>query len=178
MLEIEFRSIFNKDKYDKLKKFLDSNAENLGEDDKDCYYYIFSNKLVKLVNNISKKSCKISLKLNKIGEGAAFPEYELYFPQDQLDTAKKILDNLVVPDKIMHGPQKRTNYHYGECEIALKHSDVWGYHAEIEKVVNSPIEQGAAEEKIRLLARELGIVLMSDEDLKKFAKEAEGKINL
>ena len=144
MLEIEFRSIFNQEKYNELKVFLDERAENLGEDNKDCYYYIFKDKLVKLVDNISQNSAKISLKLNKIGDGPAFPELELYFSQDQFKTAKTILENVMAPDKVMNGLQKRNNYKYKGCQIALKHSDAWGYHLEIEKVIESADKQNDA----------------------------------
>lgn len=37
-IEIEFRSIFNKQKYDNLRDFLVKNAQNLGEDDKDVFF--------------------------------------------------------------------------------------------------------------------------------------------
>ena len=59
MFEIEFRSVFDEKKYNELKSFLETKAESSEEDDKDCYYYIFKDKLVKLVNNISKGSAKI-----------------------------------------------------------------------------------------------------------------------
>ena len=39
--EIEFRSVFDKAEYERLKKFLDDNAENLGVDDKDVHFFIF-----------------------------------------------------------------------------------------------------------------------------------------
>ncbi len=59
MFEIEFRAEFNKERFDELKKYLDAHAKNLGDDDKDCYYYIFSDKLLKLVHNTSQKTAKI-----------------------------------------------------------------------------------------------------------------------
>lgn len=175
MFEIEFRSRLNKDRFYSLKKYLNENAENLGDDDKDCYYYIFSDKLLKVVNNISKNTAKLSLKLNRIGNGAVFPEIEFdFFPKD-FEKVKKLVDSLDLPAKVMHGPQKRTNYLYKRCEIALKYSDAWGYHLEIEQTVAFENDQKRAEGEIRNVAEELGIHLMSEEELKKFTKEAESK---
>lgn len=176
MFEIEFRARFSKEKFNALKNYLDEYAKCLGENNKDCYYYIFPDKLLKVVNNTSKKTAKISLKLNHIGNGAAFPEMEVYFSPQQFDTAKLLVDSLGLPAKVMHGPQQRIDYRYKDCEIALKYSDAWGYHLEIEQVVKTKEEQPKAEEKIRKVADELGVRLMSEEELKRFTQEAESKI--
>jgi len=175
MFEIEFRTKFDLEKYNEVKKYLDTHAKNLGEDNKDCYYYIFSDKLLKLVNNTSKKTAKISLKLNRIGEGAAFPETEFYFIPEQFETAKILFDNLALPANVMHGPQQRINYKYGNCEIALKYSDAWGYHMEIEQMISRKDQQAEAESQIKKVADEIGVTLMSEEELKKFTREAEKK---
>jgi len=176
MFEIEFRAKFNLGKYRVVKKYLDHHAKKLGEDDKDCYYYIFSDKLLKLVNNVSKKTAKFSLKLNRLGNGASFPEIEFYFPQNQFETARRLVDNLNLPVKIMHGLQKRLNYSYRGCEVALKHSSDWGYHLEIEKMIKSKNDQKKSEERIRQVAAELNVKLMSEEELKKFIRKVESKL--
>ncbi len=175
MFEIEFRARFDEKKFNSLKEYLDAHAENLGEDNKDCYYYIFPDKLLKLINNVSKKTAKLSLKLNRIGNGSVFPEIEFDFSPKDFENAKKLIDALALPAKVMHGPQKRTNYLYKKCEIALKYSDAWGYHLEIEQVIASKEGQKKAEDEIRSVADELGIHLMSEEELKKFTLEAENK---
>src|SRR3989344_7257945 len=108
--EIEFRSKFDQAKFGELKSFLDAHAENLGEDNKDCYSYIFEDKLLKLVNNPSKGTAKVSLKTSRIGGGAAFPETEFHFPPEEFEKARRIFDRLNLPAKVMHGPQQRVNY--------------------------------------------------------------------
>jgi len=75
----------------------------------------------------------------------------------------------------MHGPQQRVNYRYKDCEIALKWSDAWGYHLEIEQVVDSKENQPEAEAQIRAVAEELEVRLMTEEELKQFTREAESK---
>lgn len=175
MFEIEFRAKFNKGTYNTLKAYLDQNAENLGEDNKDAYYYIFTDKLLKVIHNTSKKNAKISLKLNRIGEGAAFPEIEFYFPENEFDVARHLIDALGLQAKVMHGPQQRVNYRYKDCEIALKFSDAWGYHMEIEQIIDAKEKQTEAEKQIRRVSKELGVQLMTEEELRVFTREAESK---
>lgn|GEM_PF-3416252 len=156
--------------------FLDERGEFLGEDDKEVIYYILPDRLLKLVNNTSKGTAKISLKLSRIGDGAAFPETELYFPPEQFETAHHLIENLGLPAKIMSGPQKRLNYQYKDCEIALKYSDIWEWHMEIEQMIEKKEDQLKAEAHIRDVAQELGVQLMTEDELKKFTQEAEKNI--
>lgn len=173
--EIEFRSRFNKSTYTRLKSFLEKNAKDLGEDDKNVYFFILPDKLLKLVNNISKKSAEIVLKLNKIGRGSDFQELTAKIPPEEINTLLRILKNLDIYSSIIESFQKRHNYLYKNVEIALKYSKEWGYHAELEIVVNNLKNKNEAEDKIKLIADELKIKLMTDEELKEFTKKAEKK---
>lgn len=176
MYEIEMRARFDEAKYNELKKFLDTNAENLGEDNKDCHYLIFPDKLLKLVLNTSKHTAKVSLKMNRIGQGAAFEEIEFYFPPEEFETALKLFQKLDLPVRIMSGPQRRVNYKYQDCEIALKWSDVWGYHMEIEQMIEDQSAQVSSEMHIRKVAEDLGVCLMSEDELKEFVCQVEKNI--
>lgn len=176
MYEIEMRARFNEAKYNSLKAFLDKNAECLGEDNKECDYLIFADKLLKLVKNTSKNTAKVSLKMNRIGQGSAFEEIEFAFASEDFEKARQLFAKLDLPVKVMRGPQRRINYVYKDCEIALKWSEVWGYHLEIEQMVPDPAQKEAAETRMRAVAEELGIELMSEEELKKFVVQAEENI--
>jgi len=63
-IEIELRSVFDEKKHNKLKKFLDKNAEDLGEDNKDVFFFLLPDKITKAVHNVSQKTAKIVIKLN------------------------------------------------------------------------------------------------------------------
>lgn len=173
MYEIEHRAIVPKDKLESLKEFLSREAKCLGEDNKDAYYFIFPDKLLKLVHNTSKHNARMSLKLNRIGQGSDFEEIEFNFQEEDFPTALKLVQNLGLPVKVMSGPQIRTNYEYLGCEIALKWSDVWQYHLEIEKMIRDKSEQAAAEAEIQKVADELGVKLMTQEELQEFTTQAE-----
>lgn len=166
------RSIFSRAKYDQLKKFLDTNAKFLGKDDKDVHFFIFPDKLLKVSNEVSGKKAKITLKLNKIGKGSDFEEMEIPIERKYV---KKFINffKLLGFKKYMRSFQKRLNYFYKGAEIALKYSEIWGYHAELEIMVKNKSEKSAAERKIRKIAKELGLKLMSDNELKKFTKKKE-----
>jgi len=171
-IEIEHRARFDEEKYNELKSFLDSQAKSLGVDDKDVYFFLFPDKLVKTVHNVSKGTAKIVLKLNKIGNGSDFEEIEIPIQPSDFEKATKLFIALETGD-YMRSFQKRINYLYKEVEIALKWSEAWGYHAEFEILIHDVQEKLLAEQKIFEVAKELGISIMSDEELKEFTQKAE-----
>ena len=176
MIELEFRSRFSQEKYDEVKSFLEANAKSLGEDDKDCAYFVLPDRLLKVVHNVSQGDAKVSLKLNRLGEGAAFEEMEFYFAEGDFELAKKIFSSLGLDAKYLEESQKRVNYLYGGCEIALKIGKTWGHHLEIEKMIESTSQQEQAERDIRAVAEELGVALMTEGEVKKFVEEIERKV--
>jgi adenylate cyclase class IV len=171
-IEIEYRARFDEEKYNGLKKFLDASAEDLGEDDKDVYFFLFPDKLVKTVNNTSKKTAKIVLKLNKIGKGSDFEEIEISIRQEDFDKATRLFV-AIETGEYMHSYQKRHNYLYKNIELALKWSEAWGYHLELEIIINDVAEKESSEKKIFALAEELGVKIMTDQELLEFTQVAE-----
>jgi len=174
-IEIEFRAIFGKKDFDRIKEYLDRNAENIGEDDKDVFFFIMPDKLLKVVDNISKNNAKLVLKLNKIGKGSDFKEIEIPIEREYVNDFVKILTKLGFTDNIMHSFQKRQNYIYKDVEVALKYSEVWGHHLELEVMITDIKEKEQAEEKIKKAANDLNIKLMTDKELAKFTRKAENK---
>ena len=169
-IEVELRSMFSESEYNELAEFFKKNAKDLGEDDKDAYFFILPDKLVKVVNNISQKSAKIVLKLTKIGKGSGFEEIEILINQNDIEKAVKLFDALGL-NEVQHFFQKRHNYLYKDVEIALKYSDAWGYHMELEKIVGDKSEVLEAERQIREIASEFDIHIMTNEELKEFTEK-------
>ena len=174
-IEIELRSMFDQDKFDSLKKFLDKNAKYLGQDDKDVHFYIFPDKLLKVTDNISKDSAKLTLKLNRIGQGSDFEEIEFPIQREDVVKAVKMFNSLEITDNIIHSFQSRHNYIFKGVELALKHSSEWKYHLELEIVVEDESKKRGAERKIRDIALELGVKIMSEKELKAFVKKIEAE---
>ncbi|MCX6760745.1 MAG: hypothetical protein NTZ84_01380 [Candidatus Nealsonbacteria bacterium] len=175
-IEIEFRAIISKKKYEWLDSFLEKNAKDLGQDDKETVFYILPGKLFKVVNETSKNKAKIVLKDRRIGHGSDFREWEIKIDSADYEAAVKIFDHLSLPGKSMKSWQKRHNYLYKRIEIAVKYSKHWKYHIEMEIVVGSPKKKEYAEGQIKNLADELGIKLMTDEEIKKFTNKIESKL--
>ncbi len=172
-IEIELRAMFDEEKFNSLKKQLDEKAEYLGQDDKDVYFFIFPDKLLKVTDNVSKESAKITLKLNRIGKGSDFEEIEFPIKREDVKKAADVFNKLDLTDNIMHSPQKRHNYLYKDVELALKWSPEWQYHLELEVVVEDAEHKDEAEQKIRSVAAELGVKLMTEKELAKFVKKVE-----
>lgn len=172
-IEIEYRARLDEQKYNKLKNFLDSEAKDLGGDDKDVYFFICPDKLLKVVNNVSKKSAEIVLKLNKIGKGSDFEEIIIPIEQKRVDKAVKLFIELNITDNVMRSFQKRHNYAYRGAELALKYSDIWGHHLELEKVIENKNKKTEAEKLLQGIAQKLDIKIMTDKELKQFTRKAE-----
>ena len=175
MIEIEKRGLLTLEKYNEILSFLDKNSESLGEDDKDVVYYIYPDKLLKVVHNLSKKNAKVSLKMNKLGDGAPTLETEVVFSSLDFEKMKYIFDVVGQAPQVIEGDQKRKNYLYKECEIAIKWSKDYGYHFEIEKVTENKEDVIKMEEDILNVANELGLTPMTDEEIKQLQRKIESE---
>lgn len=171
-IEIEFRSRFSKEKYDQLMEFLLKNTKDLGVDDKRVWFYCLPDKLLKVTHNISAKSGKITLKLTKIGKGTDFEEIEYFIEENSVEPAIKLFNQLGY--KYLLEPEiLRHNFEYKGVEIALKYSQTWGYHLELEVHIEDLKDKTKAEKKIFEIAEELQISLMSEEELWEFTQKIE-----
>ena len=175
MYEIEHRALLTEESYKTLNEILARESTLFGTDDKEVSYYIFPDKLLKVVRNISLGTAKLSLKLNALGEGSSFQEFEVPFPEASFETMKNIVSSISTPDQVISGTQKRTNYEYKGVEIALKWSEDWGYHAEFEIMISDLAEKEVADKKIHETAKELSVRLMSEEEVKTFSAKVRAK---
>ncbi|MEX0918400.1 MAG: CYTH domain-containing protein [Candidatus Paceibacterota bacterium] len=172
-IEIELRAMFDEEKFNSLKDFLDKNAEYLGPDDKYVHFYILSDKLLKVTDNISRNSAKLTLKLNRIGQGSDFEEIEFPIQRNNVKEAVKMFDSLKITNQVMRSFQTRYNYIFKEVELALKYSLVWKYHLELEIIIEDKLQKKEAEKKIHDVAKELGVKIMPEEELLEFVKKVE-----
>jgi len=173
-IELEYRALISKPEHHKLMAFLDENAKDLGEDDKDVFFFILPDKLLKVVDNKSQKSAKIVLKLNRIGHGSDFEEIEIPIDPREVEKSVYMFKSLGFND-IQQSFQKRHNFEYKGVELAVKHSDNWKYHVELEILLNDADQQPEAEKQIRAVAEELGLKIMDDEELKVFTAKIDAE---
>lgn len=171
-IEVELRSLLDEQQYYKLERFLIEHSQDLGEDNKDTHFFIFCDKLLKVTDNITKDNAKITLKLQKIGLGSDFEELEIYFPRKDANKAVRIF-NLLGFNNYMYAYQHRHNYRYKNVEFALKYTKSWGFHCEMEIVVDSEQDVPQAMKTIKAVAAELGLSIMTDDELKEFTTKLE-----
>ena len=163
-IEVEFRSQIDKKKYLSVLEFLAKNGQDLGADDKRVWFFVTPDKLLKVTNNVSKQTAKITLKLARIGHGSSFEEIEFPIAEKDVEKAIRLFEelghNYLVEPTIL-----RRDFLYKGVEVAVKYSKTWGYHLELEVMIGSKDEEQSAEAKIRAVAEELDIKVMNDEEL-------------
>ncbi len=170
-IEIEMRAMFDEDKHDELEEFLNKKAEDLGEDNKDVWFFLLPDKFAKVTKNNSKGTAKLTLKLNRPGRGSAdFEEIEYPISPDDFEKAVKLFSNLSF-DERQNSYQERHNYLYRGVELALKFTETWGYHLELEVLISESAMQKEAEEKIYDVAKELGVHVLSEQELDEITKK-------
>ena len=165
--EIEMRALLSEEEYTSLLDRLSAEATDLGADDKKVWFYVLPDKLLKVTHNVSAGNGKVTLKLNRIGQGSSFPEIEYKIDEADVPKAVAIFDQLgfeaLIEPKIL-----RHNFIFENVELAVKYSASWGYHVELEQVVNREEDRDAAEAAIKAVGDKLGLKIMTEEELAKF----------
>ncbi|MGW6572874.1 CYTH domain-containing protein [Streptomyces xanthophaeus] len=170
-IEIEMRARFDKDAHEQLLARLTQEAEDLGCDDKNIFFYVLPDQLLKVTDNTAAGSAKITLKASKIGQGAAFPETEFAIGREDVPAAVRIFNALGFEDTMHQAFNQRHNFRFRGVEIAVKWSDAWGHHAEFEVLLDDEASVTARDEavaRIGAVADELGVHLMTEEELAEF----------
>ncbi|MEU4113341.1 hypothetical protein AB0F71_02420 [Kitasatospora sp. NPDC028055] len=182
-VEIEMRARFDKSAHDALVERLVRDGEDLGQDNKLIHFFVLPDQLLKVTDNQSAGTAKITLKDSKIGQGAAFSETEFPIAQEDVPAAVRVFGALGFEDTRHEAFNFRRNFRFNGVEIAVKWSDAWGYHAEFEVLLPDGAPDADKDEAAATIidcASELGVALMSEKDLADFtaafeAAEAERK---
>jgi predicted adenylyl cyclase CyaB len=173
-IELEHRSLISEDKYCELLTFLGKNAKDLGENDKHTFHFIFPDKLLNIVDLVSKKQSKIALKLGKIGQGSNFGEIEVPIDPKDFEQTVLLFKSLGFTE-VIESNQKRHDYEYKGVELAIKYSKEWQYHVELEILLQDETGIPEAEKKIYAVAQELGIQIMTQEELQQITHKIESE---
>ncbi len=170
-IEVELRSLIDEKKFIELNDFLIKNGKDLGEDNKDSYFYHLPDKLIKVVNSETKNSAKLTLKLQKIGLGDDFEEIDVNFLPKDMNNVLRILDILGYGENHLYSYQNRHNYLYKGVEFAIKYTVSWGFHCEMEIVIDNKENVPKTIKQIEEVASELGLKTMSNDESKEFMKK-------
>lgn len=170
-IEIEMRARFDEAAHDRLVSRLEAEGEDLGCDDKLIHFYVLPDKLLKVTDNTAAGTAKITLKDSRIGQGSAFPETEIQIARQDVAAAVRVFNALGFGEARHEAFNRRHNFRFRGVEIAVKWSEAWGHHAEFEVLLGDQptvAEREEAEERIRTVAQELGVPLMSEQELADF----------
>lgn len=178
MHEYEKIAFLDEASHDRISALLAEQATDLGQDDKTSYFFV----LPDMNLSVASKSgaSVIKLKTGQIGRGIGhveLPEVELAGPE-QTNNAVELLTELTGYSPEL-SEQIRHNYLLNEVEIAVKYTETWGFHAELEYIYeggsDDVIEQSKkdAESRINTVAGMLGITLATDSELITFTEKFE-----
>ncbi len=164
-IEVEFRALVNEADHARIKKFLDEHAKTLRHQEQASYYFHDSGKAFKLVHDKGQEQIRAAYKSKNITDAGHADEFEISIDPSQELAAVKMFKGLLGLEKVIYDEQVRTDYDYKGVEIALKWSEGWGHHLEFEVVVRVDSEIKAAEVLIQEVADELGVKLMTDQEV-------------
>lgn len=171
-VEIEMRARFDMEVHDRLVARLEEGGEDLGQDDKHIYFYVLPDQLLKVTDNTAAGTAKITLKGSRIGQGAAFEETEFAIAPADVAAAVKVFNALGFDTAMHEAFNLRHNFRFSGVEIAVKWSEAWGYHAEFEVLLDDSAPDAARTEaaaRIADVAAELGVALMTEQELADFS---------
>ncbi|AJE87511.1 hypothetical protein SLNWT_7135 [Streptomyces albus] len=177
-VEIEMRARFDQEARDRLTARLNDEGTDLGCDDKHIHFYVLPDKLLKVTDNIVTGSAKITLKHSKIGRGSAFPETEFPIAREDVAAAVAVFNGLGFEQHMHEAFNQRHNYRFQGVEIAVKWSEAWGHHAEFEVLLEDGASGATRDEaaaRIASAAQELGVQLMTEQELADFTAAFEAK---
>lgn len=178
MIEVEKKAITDESVNAEVKKRLaQMGAADLGENNTTSYFFLLEKQQLKLQVQDTKKTAKIAWKSGDFDGSSAREEIEVVIPLDQVENSEKLITRLVPDAKIVKTIQKRHDYAVGKLTIAVKWSENWGFHIELDTNVETNEDVAHAQKELAALANELGVTLMSEQEEKAFVEAILQKIN-
>lgn len=176
-IEVEKRGLLTKERYLDLISRLHKDAIEKGENNTETFFYLQESAQTKVQRNVSSKSAKIAWKSGGNSGTEKRTEIELAIQYKDYDLANTLVKKLLTDAQVFSTNQLRRDYVLDGVQIALKYSEDWGYHAELEQVVDSDAGVDSAIQSITSLADKLDIRLLSKEEEREFvaARIAEHK---
>lgn len=175
-IEVEIRGQITKEKYEWVKRLLHQKSSKEWQDNREAYFFVIPNVNLKISKYLSQSRAKIALKASHESKQSA-KEIEVGIRPDDTNKALHIFRKLGFT-KINKTKQIRTNYIYQGVEIAIKWSEDWGFHFEMECVVDTKDKIVEAKNKLRKLARELSLKPMGEKHIRELIQRINEKHGL
>ena len=171
MREIEIRGLLKKGQYLNLIKKLDDLGYTHEKDNKLSYFFKREKGIFKLNNEISKNQARISLKLGDEIKGS-LEEYEVIIDRRYFKNLLTIFQKLGFT-KFNIVNQIRDNFYLKDLdvELALKYSNSFQYHFEIEYLGKKIKSESKIKEYLKKVCAKLEIIPMEEIEILQKIKE-------
>lgn len=177
-IEVEKKALLSEEAYQQLpEQILALGGQDAGNQDTDSIFYVTDGAQVKLQATPASGKAKLAWKSGDYDDGAAARrEIEVQLAPSEFEAAEQFIDALLTGVKKVPTTQKRHNYELDGVAIAVKYSEHWGYHVELDQEV--PTEEGVviAEERIQQVADKLNMTLLTSEQEKQLVAEMLKKV--
>lgn len=177
MTKLEFRALIDEAQYTKLLLKLNKEAEDLGACDSETYFFDLGDKLLKVSQLIKDDTAFVSLKDHTIMSSSEFIDKKVCIYKGDFDKMVEIFKDMNMSDTVSHSYQRRHNYRYNGIEIALKYSENWEYHVEITATFRSSRQKEDEIIKVKELAKEINVKLMSEREIAEFIQKKQKDLN-
>jgi len=164
MLEVELRGTLSEAEFIMLKDKLIHEADSSRADNKVTYFFVTHGFILKVTQPDGEADAFITV---KIGDETVnvLEELDIAIPSESVNDALKLLRSLGF-DEVNKVVQRRTNYVLGSFELALKYTDDWGYHFELEGAAANHEEADGVRKQLEKMCREYGLHAMSPEEIR------------
>ena len=171
-IEVEKRGLITKQQYEGLRSIIVScGGVELGENHTRTDFYLAEDAQAKVQHAVSKEFAKIAWKSGGNNGTSARQEIEVRIEPQDLAAARTLLDKLMTNARHFSTSQQRHDFRLDNVHIAVKHSEDWGYHIELEVMIDDRSELPAAEASINRVAELLGVKLLTEQEEKEFVEK-------
>lgn len=174
--EYEERAFLSEDSFGKTKQYLDDNALSKQLDNKQSFFFVLPDVNISIA--ASSTDVKVKYKGGQLGNGNGFEEKEFYIVPESLRDAIAMFSSLLEVSP-QESYQFRINYKFdNQIEVALKYTQMWGFHLEVERVyatdaTNLEQEKALSAELLDDFANNLGISYITNKEMSEFKKQCE-----
>lgn len=164
--EYEERAFLTEADFYRVKEILENESVSYAPDNKTSHFFVLPGRNLSITQ--SNEKCVIKYKQGEIGISNGFVEHEIPINSESCEQVIHLFTDLlqVSPQK---SEQFRINYILKNgVEVALKYTEVWGFHLEIEKTYSEPSDLPKAKKEILETAKLLQIQLITDPEMKAF----------
>ena len=147
-------------------------AEDIGDDDTETAFYLTDGWQAKVQRRLAPGGeAKIAWKSGGNDGSAERQEIELPIAADHIDIARRLMTVLAPQAEVFETVQKRHDYRLDGVGVALKFSEDWQYHVELDMVVDSEAQAAEAGQRIEAMADRLGIKLLTPEEERAYVEK-------